>query len=58
MKWTRSIKAARRLFGTPDFRFYALADGIREFLFGRQNGLERLNPLLNTKENQLNLFDP
>ena len=51
------IKAARRLFGTPDFRFYALADGIRELLFGRQNGLERLNPLLNTKDNQLRLFE-
>jgi len=29
------LKAARRLFGIPDFRFYALADGIREFLFSR-----------------------
>ena len=26
------LRAARRLFGIPDFRFYALADGIRELL--------------------------
>ena len=52
------LKAARRLFGIPDFQFYALADGIRELLFGRQKGLERINPLLQTHEHQLNLFDP
>ena len=52
------LKAARRLFGIPDFQFYALADGIREILFGRQKGLERINPILNTHEHQLNLFDP
>jgi hypothetical protein len=27
---TRSITAAKRFFGTPDFRYYAIADGIRE----------------------------
>jgi hypothetical protein len=52
------LKAARRLFGIPDFQFYALADGIRELLFGRQKGLERINPILNTQEHQLSLFDP
>lgn len=52
------LKAARRLFGVPDFQFYALADGIRELLFGRQKSLERLNPLLNPQKHQLNLFDP
>jgi hypothetical protein len=52
------LKAARRLFGTPDFRFYALADGIRELLFGRHKGLERINPPLNTHKHQLYLFDP
>jgi hypothetical protein len=26
------LKAARRLFGIPDFRYYALSDGIREIL--------------------------
>ena len=52
------LKAAQRLFGIPDFRFYALADGIREILFGRQKGLERINPILHTHEQQLSLFDP
>jgi hypothetical protein len=52
------LKAARRLFGIPDFHFYAHADGIRELLFGRQKGLERINPLLHTREQQLSLFDP
>jgi len=34
------LKAARRLFGIPDFRFYALADSIRELLFSHKKGLE------------------
>jgi hypothetical protein len=33
------IQAARRLFGVPDFRFYALADGIKTHLFGQKRGL-------------------
>jgi hypothetical protein len=52
------LKAARRLFGIPDFRFYALADGIRELLFGRQKGLEGFSQMLNTKSMQMDLFDP
>lgn len=28
-------RAARRIYGIPDFRFYAIADGIRQLLFGR-----------------------
>ena len=51
------LKAARRLFGIPDFRFYALADGIRELLFGRQTGLGGFIQMLNTKTMQLKLFD-
>jgi hypothetical protein len=31
-----ALKAAKRLFGIPDFRYYAIADGIREILAGRQ----------------------
>lgn len=31
-----ALKAAKRLFGIPDFRFYAIADGIREILAGRR----------------------
>ena len=52
------LKAARRLFGIPDFRFYALADGIRELLFGRQKGLEGFTQMLKTENLQMNLFDP
>jgi len=52
------LRAARRLFGIPDFRFYALADGIRELLFGRQRGLEGFSQMLNTENMQMNLFDP
>ena len=52
------LKAARRLFGVPDFRFYALADGIRELLFGRKKGLEGFSQMLKRESIQLNLFDP
>jgi hypothetical protein len=52
------MKAARRLFGIPDFRFYALADGIRELLFGRQKGLEGFTQMLKTENLQMSLFDP
>jgi hypothetical protein len=32
------VRAARRVFGVPDFRFYALADGIKQVLFNRLRG--------------------
>jgi hypothetical protein len=50
--------AAKRLFGIPDFHFYALADGIREYLFGRQKGLQGLFHQWQEENNQLSLFDP
>ncbi len=50
--------AARRLFGIPDFHFYALADGIREYLFGRQKGLQGFFHHWVEENNQLHLFDP
>ena len=50
--------AAKRLFGIPDFHFYALADGIREFLFGRNSGLQRFHHHWIEENNQLHLFDP
>jgi len=50
--------AARRLFGIPDFHFYALADGIREYLFGRQKGLEGFHRQWIEENIQLSLFDP
>lgn len=52
------LKAARRLFGVPDFRFYALADGIRELLFGRKKGLDGFSQMLKKESLQLTLFDP
>lgn len=33
------LRAARRVFGVPDFRLYALADGIKHFLFSRSKAL-------------------
>ncbi len=30
------LEAAKRVFGVPEFRFYALADGIKEHLFARK----------------------
>ncbi len=33
------LKAARRIFGIPDFRYYALADGIREILKRTKQGI-------------------
>jgi len=50
--------AARRLFGIPDFHFYALADGIREYLFGRQKGLQGFHYQWLEENAQLSLFDP
>jgi len=50
--------AARRLFGIPDFHFYALADGIREYLFGRQSGLDGFHNQWIEENKQLSLFNP
>jgi len=34
------LRAARRIFGIPEFRFYALADGIKEHLFDLKRGIQ------------------
>jgi len=50
-----ALRAARRIFGIPDFRYYALADGIREILCRVGKGLW----VRNTKDPplpQLSLF--
>ena len=41
-------RAAKRIYGVPEFRFYAIADGI-QLLFGRNTGIgpPRANPCLN-----------
>ena len=50
-------KSAKRFFGIPDFRYYAIADGIREILEGRQAPPFRLAPTLNDASGaQLDLF--
>ena len=33
------LRASKRVFGIPDFRLYALADGIKQFLFSRSRGI-------------------
>ena len=39
-------RAAKRISGVPEFRFYAIADGIKQLLFGRAAGIgpPRLDP--------------
>ena len=48
-------KAAKRLFGVPDFRYYALADGLRA-LFTRHPGRPRTR-FPTAKTLQMSLFD-
>jgi hypothetical protein len=51
------LHAAKRIFGIPDFRYYAVADGIKELLFGSKQGtIRKIRP---PNENlQLCLFNP
>jgi hypothetical protein len=46
------------VFGIPDFRLYALADGIRQFLYSQTQGLTKLLKLQNPLPVQPTLFDP
>ena len=32
-------RAAKRIYDVPEFRFYAIADGIKQVLFGRNTGI-------------------
>ena len=52
------LASARRIFGIPDFHFYALADGIRDYLFARQSGLKSFYNQWLEDNKQLKLFDP
>jgi hypothetical protein len=45
--------AAKRIYGIPEFRYYALADGIRQILYGRHSGILTSRDLLNTEETWL-----
>ena len=47
-------RAAKRIYGVPEFRFYAIADGIKQLLFGRNTGIGP--PRANLGLNLLPLF--
>ena len=51
------LRASKRVFGIPDFRLYALADGIRQFLHGQTRGLTRFFELQDQPLIQSKLFD-
>ena len=52
------LRASKRVFGIPDFRLYALADGIRQFLYSQTQGLKRFLDLQNNLPIQPKLFYP
>ncbi len=37
-------QASKRIYGIPEFRFYAIAEGIKQVLFGRQKGIGKPPP--------------
>ena len=53
---THVLKASKRIFGIPDFRYYAIADGIRELLHHYNRRMVKPIKAL-IYENQLPLFD-
>jgi hypothetical protein len=50
------LKAAKRIFGIPDFRYYALADGIKEVLSKAGKGILGDRALLKSDTSQFQLF--
>lgn len=52
------LRASKRVFGIPDFRLYALADGIRQFLYNQTHGLRKLLELYDPSPIQRLLFGP
>ena len=52
------LRASKRVFGIPDFRLYALADGIRQFLYSQTQGLKRFLELQEQLPLQPKLFGP
>lgn len=52
------LRASKRVFGIPDFRLYALADGIRQFLYSQTQGLKRIFELQDQIPIQPKLFYP
>ena len=56
-----ALDAAKRFFGIPDFKYYAIADGVRKILAGRQNPTFDFAPTDDADSPQLDmldLFDP
>jgi hypothetical protein len=54
---THVLKASKRIFGIPDFRYYAIADGIRELLHRYDKGILK-DSVCAPHRKQLRLFDP
>ena len=52
------LRASKRVFGIPDFRLYALADGIRQFLYNQTHGFRKLLELYDPSPAQRLLFGP
>lgn len=52
------LKAAKRIFGIPDFRYYALADGIKEVLSRAGKGILGDKATPKPDLNQFQLFSP
>lgn len=52
------LRASKRVFGIPDFRLYALANGIRQFLNSQMQGLKRFFKLQDQPPTQPKLFYP
>lgn len=52
------LKAAKRIFGIPDFRYYALADGIKEILSRAVRGILGDKVTLKGDLVQFQLFSP
>lgn len=51
------LRASRRIFGIPDFRYYALSDGIRELLKRNDKGIWRTTSR-DSPQYQISLFNP
>ena len=47
-------RAAKRIYGVPEFRFYAIADGIKQLSIGRNTGVGP--PRSDLRLNQIPLF--
>jgi len=52
------LRAAQRVFGIPEFRFYAPADSIKKHLFARNWDFEGLNLYPKPDSGQRRLFSP